>query len=183
MDKLVKYVILQHNIQEHRARDVVLSAISDTASHLALSTETVKDVLYHPDAIRQMDPNFQFPEPPPALRLYPTKTPMATLSGTSIWGEPFSVTLYADQAPFIIGRKNPRAQLDLSEYTDVRTISHTQAVLIYNRQKQGFDIENRGRNKLFVNDVPVTHKTPLAHGDVITVSHTTTGVHYRLFGQ
>jgi hypothetical protein len=61
-------------------------------------------------------------------------------SGDGIWGEHFRFELHQYPTGFLIGRKNPNVDLDMSEYTDVRTVSHRHCMFVFNRKLNQFQI-------------------------------------------
>jgi len=66
--------------------------------------------------------------------------PRAVISGSGIWGEHFRFELHHYPTGFVIGRKNPNVDLDMSEYTDVRTVSHRHCMFVYNRKLNKFQL-------------------------------------------
>eukprot|EP01128_Nolandella_sp_AFSM9_P011761 TRINITY_DN8689_c0_g1_i1.p1 TRINITY_DN8689_c0_g1~~TRINITY_DN8689_c0_g1_i1.p1 ORF type:complete len:732 (+),score=149.80 TRINITY_DN8689_c0_g1_i1:112-2196(+) len=98
----------------------------------------------------------------------------AELSGRGIWGETFRAPLRNQPIGFFIGRKNPRMDIDLSEFTDVRTISHKHCGFFYNSKMGRFEVENFGRNGTRLNGelfgkATGSRRKSLKDGDIIEV--------------
>jgi hypothetical protein len=111
---------------------------------------------------------------PAKFALKPADTiPRAVISGDGIWGEHFRFELHQKPTGFMIGRKNPSVDLDMSEYTDVRTVSHRHCMFVFNRKLNVFQIENYGRNGTRLNNELFgksgSARRNLNNGDIIEV--------------
>lgn len=84
--------------------------------------------------------------------------PIALLEGRDQKGHPFSCPVL--KVPFSIGRKIQELNMDLSQYTNLRTISHFHAKIIYNAPTEKFYLICLGRNGTRVDNVLYKPNSP-----------------------
>jgi hypothetical protein len=111
---------------------------------------------------------------PGKFSLEPTApAPAARLTGKGHYGERFTHELTHPFSGFFIGRKNPEISLDLSDFTEIRTVSHKHCGIVFNKALNRFELENYGRNGTRLNGELFGKggetKRPLKSGDKIEI--------------